>query len=687
MTTKKSTKRIALLTALVLVTACFIGGTIARYVTSTSSEDEARVAIWGINGGTIQMELFDSSYDANGTKIAESSDGDKIIAPGTSMSSAFSIMDVNSTIAPEVMYEVGINLDDSEIAPEILANPSVQWRLDDNAWGTWAECKEDILNLTGSTGGKKVYAPNTLPDSFSDGQEHTIAWQWVMDNGTDEEDTAMGNAAVNGDLKANISIAVTARQVDVDSTGMIEGQDSVYDPSNPEPLVFRSVAPFNEFQSVKVGSTTLTEGTHYTVEDGSTIVTLKESYLETLKAGRYVISIVSDSMTAKASFEIKENASLSNSGIIHNGKIPTGGIYYSGLQSIYDEDKEINKYYLKDYSSATKTYTAGQPFPEPQLGDVYVYDNYEYRYNVEMDFEWDYSSTWYENLNLDGWGVVYIGKETAPGEILTTINGKDVVSMSGTFINNSTIVTPPTIPTTVKNMLSTFDNCTALESAPIIPENVTNLCETFSYCINLTGEIEINAQNVYVGSIFDETTKPITIKGSCPKLEEIAIGYNNVTIYLPDTISPLPDTWDINPLTIAEATEQGFDFYLEGDTYSLGTFDYELGYSQHKGNQTELMLPSSIDGKKVTSITMEHFCDKSGIIKKMIVPSTYNNFPYGALGYFNNIDILILNENAQLDNNVFYDATKVRLFFDGDISNIDTTNGNIKIYPTNKFPW
>ena len=52
MTTKKSTKRIALLTALVLITSLFLGISVARYVTNVGSEDEARVAIWGIEGET-----------------------------------------------------------------------------------------------------------------------------------------------------------------------------------------------------------------------------------------------------------------------------------------------------------------------------------------------------------------------------------------------------------------------------------------------------------------------------------------------------------------------------------------------------------------------------------------------------------------------------------------------------------
>ena len=476
MTTKKSTKRIALLTALVLITSLFLGISVARYVTNVGSEDEARVAIWGIEGETVTMELFNSKYDANGNRIAESNDGDNIIAPGTGRSSAFSIMDVNSTIAPEVMYEIGINLDDSEIAPEILANPSIQWKLDANDWGTWEECKEDILNLTGSTGGKKIYAPNTLPDSFADGQEHTIAWQWLMDNGTDEEDTAMGNAAVRGDLKATIKVGVTAKQVDVDSTGMIEGTEQTFDINNPEPLVFKSIAPLSELQSVKVGTTTLTEGEHYTKADGSTVITLKESFLSTLKEGRHVISIVSTSMTAKASFEITKNQTSQVGTTIHSGIIPEGGTYYraSNTENIYT--------YVGDTSIFDVVYNAGEEFPETiEIGDTYVYGDYWYRYGYGNNISGD-QFIYPEDTYWQVLATSRADKDYSNSKILTNINGLDVTYMG---------------PYTFMYI--------EVEKAPVIPETITDIDGLFEYTnwnpneqfdTVVSGSIEINATNL-----------------------------------------------------------------------------------------------------------------------------------------------------------------------------------------------
>ena len=72
----------ALLVA-VLVTTCGISGTFAKYVTTASGTDTARVARWGILLN-VASDVFDVEYDAdagNGVSVQASED---VIAPGTS---------------------------------------------------------------------------------------------------------------------------------------------------------------------------------------------------------------------------------------------------------------------------------------------------------------------------------------------------------------------------------------------------------------------------------------------------------------------------------------------------------------------------------------------------------------------------------------------------------------------------
>ena len=58
----KMTKAMALMLSMTMITSVFVGNTLSRYVTSVSSTDSARVAVWGINGEETQMNLFSTEY-------------------------------------------------------------------------------------------------------------------------------------------------------------------------------------------------------------------------------------------------------------------------------------------------------------------------------------------------------------------------------------------------------------------------------------------------------------------------------------------------------------------------------------------------------------------------------------------------------------------------------------------------
>ena len=80
-------------------------------------------------------------------------------------------------------------------------------------------------------------------------------------------------------------------------------------------LSFTSNAAYDTFLYVQVDGREL-DSSNYDVSEGSTVVTLKASYLETLQPGKHTIAIVSETGTATAEFTIKEAASGS--------AVPTG---------------------------------------------------------------------------------------------------------------------------------------------------------------------------------------------------------------------------------------------------------------------------------------------------------------------------------------------------------------------------
>ena len=248
--------------------------------------------------------------------------------------------------------------------------------------------------------------------------------------------------------------------------------------------------------------------------------------------------------------------------IVHNDTIPLNAKYITRTA----EGEEVV------YESTESNYVK---FPETvQNGDIYIYGDYQYVYNKYYKGS---TGEWVIDETQAGWGVrVRDGLKTNYGTILTTINGKDITSlrgtfykceslttapaipstvkiMIGTFVENKSLVTAPTIPNgvinmsstfskcsslkevpeipnTVENMISTFNQCTSLTDAPIIPDSVKNMFQTFFKCTSLTGTIVINVTEFkedsnYPGcyeSCFYGTEKDIIITSS--------EGVNNKTI-------------------------------------------------------------------------------------------------------------------------------------------------------------
>lgn len=99
------------LLVLTLLTTCTISGTFAKYVTSGTATDKARVAKWGV---VLTMEadsMFSNEYTGTGSAITVKSVDDKnVVAPGTASTGAtnakFSITGV-----PEVATKVDVKFD------------------------------------------------------------------------------------------------------------------------------------------------------------------------------------------------------------------------------------------------------------------------------------------------------------------------------------------------------------------------------------------------------------------------------------------------------------------------------------------------------------------------------------------------------------------------------------------------
>ncbi len=88
---------------------------------------------------------------------------------------------------------------------------------------------------------------------------------------------------------------------------IIEGANSKYTKGGKDGITFRSDAALEDLISVFVDGRELSKD-RYTAESGSTVITLKPEYLETLSTGKHIISINSKSGTASVEFTIEVKA-------------------------------------------------------------------------------------------------------------------------------------------------------------------------------------------------------------------------------------------------------------------------------------------------------------------------------------------------------------------------------------------
>lgn len=111
---------------------------------------------------------------------------------------------------------------------------------------------------------------------------------------------------------------------------IVSGAEAVWYKGSGAGLTFVSDADFAGFQGVMVDGTAIS-AEHYTAKSGSTVVTLKASYLETLSVGTHTVAIVSDTGTAGARFTIASGTTIPQTGDESNPVLWTVLLLVSGL--------------------------------------------------------------------------------------------------------------------------------------------------------------------------------------------------------------------------------------------------------------------------------------------------------------------------------------------------------------------
>lgn len=216
----------ALLLVAVLLTTCVISGTFAKYVTSKETNDEVRVAQWGITlsvAGAEQVLDDDKSTDDVAVKVLN----DALAAPGTYKELA----KVSLSGTPEVAYQITVDVDldlgdkwlvDSTVQCPVVFTVGAEEFTIDSTYTTTALLEEAvekavrkaIVGGDGTTTTKQGNAGVALTAVTN----LEISWSWAFERGADDA-AKLANNAIDTALAATgakiaFDLTITVEQVD-----------------------------------------------------------------------------------------------------------------------------------------------------------------------------------------------------------------------------------------------------------------------------------------------------------------------------------------------------------------------------------------------------------------------------------------------------------------------------------------
>ncbi len=188
----------------VLLSTCAIAGTYAKYVSTTTGTDSARVAKWDFkvngttaNSNTFTFNLFETILDTDksGEDDITPADG-TIIAPGTQGSFEIVLKNDSEVTAK---YAIDYTVTNTNNIP-------VQFSVDNGA--SWSSDLADVsatdaTELAASTGTTTII----------------VQWRWAFERGNDDAEKNTNNAAdttlgLAGSAELKVEAKITVEQVD-----------------------------------------------------------------------------------------------------------------------------------------------------------------------------------------------------------------------------------------------------------------------------------------------------------------------------------------------------------------------------------------------------------------------------------------------------------------------------------------
>ena len=304
----------------------------------------------------------------------------------------------------------------------------------------------------------------------------------------------------------------------------LEGTGAEYYTLAPTALTFRSTEPLNEFSEVQINGVTV-DSSNYTLEEGSTIVTLPIEYLKTLDVGQYDINVVSANKTVNGNFTVAAP------------ELNEYGFYYNQPYTAYVDMLGCNIAFFAYIDGNIDVIAYGDANNIERC--TYVYDNNIITASTSMgDFTFSvlsdglYCNELFIAFRLDIDAIVadkdYIYIKEDDGFVLAYVIDKNKASYG---IIRSNINGLPTVA--IDNYA--FQNCVELKKI-IIPDTVRIVyAKAFENCNKLTSvifgensELEIIATRAFASC---NSLTNITIPNSVTDIGEAAFTSCNSLLY------------------------------------------------------------------------------------------------------------------------------------------------------------
>ena len=208
----------AFLFILTMISTCAFATTFAKYTTSGTATDSARVAKFGVEVSTIDAAtnaLFKKEYTDANNGLTVKADAD-VVAPGTEGSFGGFTITGTPEVSVKVTYSAELTLAEWEVAGAEYC--PIVIKVGTEAYYVGKDGIGDVATLI-----TKVQEAIALKSAnYEVGQQIqdtlNVSWSWAFEGNDDAKDTALGNAAADNvtDNDPTISLEITCTVTQID---------------------------------------------------------------------------------------------------------------------------------------------------------------------------------------------------------------------------------------------------------------------------------------------------------------------------------------------------------------------------------------------------------------------------------------------------------------------------------------